>query len=312
MESVALEMKTVTGVGIGERATIGRLRVAETGALANGSEIAVCCERIGRERIVELFEGDFSAIVCVGDAEEGLIEAARERGIPMLFVSEENIGICICGENAVLYPHRGVMFISPTVEIIDAFMRDGEGNDFLGDGIEVGHMYEISSGKCVGRAIEVSNIIYREDELFDIYCRLTEDRSGELCVCLRRSENTVEHLRALMRAAVYGSISLAVLARTPHEFRNIRGLVDAVREELASEGREFNRSVRVGVIAEDIFGALYASELSEMADFFAVSPLETDMGVPSENSYDACERYISLLRQMLSPVYSGLIRIIRK
>ncbi len=302
MESVALKMRTVTGIGVGERATIGKLREAGAGELASGSEIAVCRTPIDEGRVTELFRADFSALVCVGDGDSKLADAARRLGFTALFVSDEDIDDCVCGENAVLYPQKGVLFVSPTVDIIDGFVADKENDTRAEVGVSISRVYDNDSCAFIGRAVENIDTSRGEDELFEIYCGLSEEcGEGELTVCINKNGGLSEQARAILRAAVYGRVSAAVSAKTPSEYKSFRELFDAAGGELAGEEREFEESVRVGVVAEDIFGFIYASELSEKADFFAVNLKKIAEAVSADSQNEVCERYISLIRERLSP-----------
>ncbi len=304
MGAIALEMRTVTGVGIGERATIGKLRAAESGAIANGSEIAVCSEPITRQRVIELFEAGFSAIICFGECEEDVAESVKKLAIPTLFVSEEVIGECACGENAVLYPNRGVLFISPTVEIMDGFVCSNQSEAPFEAGVKISRVHDRKSGALIGRAVETDGNANREDDLFEIYCRLAEDIGGEIIVCMSFRENLSEQLRALMRAAVYGRLSLAFSAASMSEYYAFRELWARVKTELLEEGREFDGGVAVGAVADGLFGLLYASELSEKSDFFMVDLTRIAGEESVDGRDDFCERFVDAIYERLSSVPS--------
>ena len=292
MGTAAVKMRTVTGIGVGERATIGRLVRAETGSLANGSEIAVFGGEISEEALVELSEADFSAIVCAGEMSKTAENAARGVDIPVLFVSAEDIGESVLGENAVLYPDRGVLYVSPTVEVLDAFVAEEKSE--LADKA----VYDVASGEIVGHSVEEIDGV-GEEELFDKDCRLAEKTNGELVVCVKRGEGSTEQLRAIMRAGVYGRIAVAYSPKTMKDFCNFKELLSVANAELLAEGREFEGGVSVGAIADGMLGVLYARELCEKSDFFMADISRISEMCDGEDRVEIREKLVDMLRERI-------------
>ena len=298
MDSGDVKMRTVMGVGVGERVTIGKLREVGEGDLANGSEIALCRKPIDAKRLLEISRADFSALVCVGEGKGEIAETAREVGLPTLFLSEDAAEECDCGENAILYPDRGMLFVSPTIAVMDEFTsiseRLPESREL--SGIKVCDICEYLSGKILGKAVEMSEQSGSEDALFEIYSRFAEEcGEGYITVLIQKEVNRLEHLRALLRAAVYGRIAVASFASSVREYREFCEVFDMAREELSRERREFEDGIARGVASGDILSLLYASELARASDFFVVDAEHLTQAAVGEEKDEACGRYLRLL-----------------
>lgn len=295
MDSGGVSMRTVTGVGIGERATIGKLREVGAGALANGSEIALCREPIDSKRALELFRADFSALVCVGDGTGETAETVRDIGFTTLFVSEESAEECVCGENAIIYPDRDVILVSPSIAAIDDFTARAESVADRAEpiGVNVYELYDCGSERFVGKVVENTEPSRAEDELFEIYSRFAEEcEDGYITVLVTESGKMLEHMRSVLRAAVYGRIAIAVRADSVGEYRRFREIFGMAREELSRERREFEDAVSLGVDSGNLFGLLFARELLTDSDFFVADMAFIAQNAPKGGESVSCERYL--------------------
>jgi phosphotransferase system enzyme I (PtsI) len=90
-------------------------------------------------------------------------------------------------------------------------------------------------------------------------------------VLLDRPEIFRGQLRGLLRATAYGDVRIMIpLVNDVDEILKVRSLLEAEEDALRSEGVDFHRGYKLGVMIETPAAALDAAELARHADFFSI------------------------------------------
>lgn len=90
-------------------------------------------------------------------------------------------------------------------------------------------------------------------------------------VCLARPEMFKTQLRALLRASVYGKLSIMFpMIISLEELKQSKDYVEEAKEELRAEGKAFASNVRIGIMVETPAAALISELLAKEVDFFSI------------------------------------------
>lgn len=265
-------MRKIKGHGVGERAVIGRLKRLG-GRAASSGEIVFCDGGVGADEISSLSD-EVSGVVVAGAHTEGAAVAVRARGLSAVFIDAEDAAWLTEGERAVIYPERDMLFLAPRLEIVDDFstrMRAEIENEpcYSQPLIEC---RELFSGKVGMLAISGHTLMRGEEAAFETYKRAAEEcELRRLLILLNHNEiNAAEQLRteirAVIRAAVYTKITLAVSVRSILEYERVCASVRGISKELREAGGEIPDGVSVGVIIRDAREVVCIEEYSRAAD----------------------------------------------
>ncbi len=132
----------------------------------------------------------------------------------------------------------------------------------------------------VATAMEGKRIIIRTldigaDKQIDYFHLAKEENPALGCrgvrLCLKREELFKTQLRAILRAAAHGNISLMVpMIVGVDEVKRCRHLLEVCGEELLHEGKRFDPHPEFGIMIETPAAAIMAEELAAVVDFFSV------------------------------------------
>ena len=90
-------------------------------------------------------------------------------------------------------------------------------------------------------------------------------------ICLDRITVFKAQLRALLRASVFGNLSIMFpMIATIEELREAKDILEDCKKELRSENIDFNENIKVGIMIEIPSAALTANELARECDFFSI------------------------------------------
>ena len=90
-------------------------------------------------------------------------------------------------------------------------------------------------------------------------------------ICLAREELFKTQLRAILRAAVFGRLSVMLpMIVSVDEVRQSKRLLEECKEELLREGQHFENDIEFGIMIETPAAAIMSEELAQEVDFFSV------------------------------------------
>lgn len=90
--------------------------------------------------------------------------------------------------------------------------------------------------------------------------------------CLDRKDDVYRpQLRALLRASAFGNIKIMVpLVTCIDEYRQVKALVEEIKEELTEKGYAFNKDIEVGIMVETAAASLIADIFAKEVAFFSI------------------------------------------
>ncbi|SDB34803.1 phosphoenolpyruvate--protein phosphotransferase [Butyrivibrio sp. INlla16] len=89
--------------------------------------------------------------------------------------------------------------------------------------------------------------------------------------CLGNQDMYKTQLRAIVRASAFGKVKIMVpLVTTVDEVRSVKALVGEIKDNLSSEGIDYDKNIEVGCMIETASASLIADLLAKEADFFSI------------------------------------------
>ena len=124
-------------------------------------------------------------------------------------------------------------------------------------------------------------------------------------VCLEQQDIFKTQIRAMLRASVYGKMSLILpMIIDIGEFRRARAVINDVKGQLREEGAAFSDDVKIGIMIETPAAVMTSDLLAQEADFFCIGTNDLEqftLAIDKNNSkYDRIrpENSTALLRMI--------------
>lgn len=274
----------------------------------NEGDIAVIDGKVDISSLVFLARMGVSALVCFGEMSRVFVRLCDILKMSVLVISEEDLYKCTEDENAILYPDKGALFVSPEIEIVSDFsskLREDQASEifasFCNEGIY--STFEYGTRKFSGFIIDAKNGD-DEEKLFIFYRRVAEAFGGKgVTVCLGGEDEELlwEQLRAVCRAAVYGEISIAARVRGVREYERLKSCFSGVCEELRAERREFEDAISLGVMIDNIASFLVLDSLSRYAQGITIDMRRITADTLEEDKEAVCRSFLEYVLKEVSP-----------
>ena len=169
--------------------------------------------------------------------------------------------------------------------------------------------YKQAVQMMAGKKVIIRTLDIGADKQVDYFNLGNEDNPAmgyrAIRICLKQPEIFKTQLRALLRAAVYGNLSIMYpMITSTEEVKKIYEIVAEVEEELKAQEIQY-KIPEQGIMIETPAAAIISDRLAEMVDFFSI-------GTNDLTQYTlAIDRQNEKLDEFYNPHHEPLLRMIR-